>query len=81
MTLIAEGIETIEEYSCLRDFDVNLMQGFLFARPAFEALPPVWFPRLCPRHQAEATEAAPQEPPVLIKPSSTHSMIKAARRA
>jgi EAL domain-containing protein (putative c-di-GMP-specific phosphodiesterase class I) len=42
--IVAEGIETIEEYRTLRDCGVRLMQGFLFARPAFEALPPVVMP-------------------------------------
>lgn len=38
-TLIAEGVETIAEFAALRDCGVNLMQGYLFARPAFERLP------------------------------------------
>lgn len=37
--LIAEGVETIDEYEALCGCGVSLMQGFLFARPAFEALP------------------------------------------
>jgi len=41
--IIAEGIETIDEYVVLRDCGVNLMQGYLFAKPAFEALPEVKF--------------------------------------
>jgi EAL domain-containing protein (putative c-di-GMP-specific phosphodiesterase class I) len=42
--IVAEGVETIEEYRALRDCGVRLMQGFLFARPAFEALPPFAMP-------------------------------------
>jgi EAL domain-containing protein (putative c-di-GMP-specific phosphodiesterase class I) len=42
--LIAEGIETEAEYTALRSAGVRYMQGYLFARPAFEALPPVTFP-------------------------------------
>lgn len=38
-TLIAEGVETIAEFAALRDCGVNLMQGYLLARPAFESLP------------------------------------------
>lgn len=42
--LIAEGIETVEEYDALRRCGVSLMQGYLLARPAFEALPPFTLP-------------------------------------
>ena len=37
--LIAEGIETIEEYEALRECGVRLMQGYLLAKPAVECLP------------------------------------------
>lgn len=37
--LIAEGIETLEEAHCLRELGITLHQGYLYARPAFEALP------------------------------------------
>jgi EAL domain-containing protein (putative c-di-GMP-specific phosphodiesterase class I) len=37
-TLIAEGVETREELAALRDLGIELFQGYLFARPAFEAL-------------------------------------------
>jgi EAL domain-containing protein (putative c-di-GMP-specific phosphodiesterase class I) len=37
--LIAEGVETVEEYVALRSSGVYLMQGYLLGRPAFEALP------------------------------------------
>ena len=42
--IIAEGIETFEEYEAVRDCGIHLMQGYLLARPAFEALPPVNLP-------------------------------------
>lgn len=35
--VIAEGIETLDEYSFLKDQGINLMQGYLFSRPLFEA--------------------------------------------
>lgn len=42
---ICEGIETIDEHNALRDLGVSLMQGYLFAKPAIEALPTVsWIP-------------------------------------
>ena len=37
--VIGEGIETVGEMQTLRDLGVELMQGYLFARPAFEELP------------------------------------------
>lgn len=39
--VIAEGVETRAEYEVLHDFGIELFQGYLFARPAFEALPEV----------------------------------------
>jgi PAS domain S-box-containing protein len=39
VVLIAEGVETTEEFYALQSCGVRFMQGFLFAQPAFEALP------------------------------------------
>lgn len=36
--VVAEGVERIDECRALRDLGVELMQGYLFAHPAFEAL-------------------------------------------
>lgn len=41
---IAEGIETVAEYRTLLDLGIDLFQGYLFARPGFEALPLPSFP-------------------------------------
>jgi EAL domain-containing protein (putative c-di-GMP-specific phosphodiesterase class I) len=41
VSVIAEGIETIEEAVALRALGVHLFQGYLFARPVVEHLPPV----------------------------------------
>ncbi len=38
ITVVAEGIETLEERDALLDLDVDLMQGYLFARPAIGQL-------------------------------------------
>lgn len=43
-TVIAEGIETVAEYRLLRQMGIRLFQGYLFARPAFEALPAIHWP-------------------------------------
>lgn len=42
--VIAEGIETIEEYRVLRKLGVRYIQGYLLARPGFKALPAIDWP-------------------------------------
>jgi diguanylate cyclase (GGDEF)-like protein len=44
ITVIAEGVETLAEFRVLESLGVTLFQGYLFARPAFERLPPVIYP-------------------------------------
>lgn len=39
--IIAEGVESAEEYHWLHDAGICIFQGYYFARPAFEALPDV----------------------------------------
>ena len=41
ITLIAEGVETDNEWKWLRDAGIALFQGYYFAKPEFEALPVV----------------------------------------
>lgn len=41
VTIIAEGVETASELAVLRATGIRLFQGYYFAKPAFEALPPV----------------------------------------
>jgi EAL domain-containing protein (putative c-di-GMP-specific phosphodiesterase class I) len=43
ITPLCEGIETVAEYELLRDMGCDLMQGYLFAKPALEAVGvPTW---------------------------------------
>lgn len=42
--VLAEGVETLAEYRWFRRIGVRLFQGFLFGRPAFEALADPVFP-------------------------------------
>lgn len=37
IAIIAEGIETIDEYDCLSTLGIQLMQGYLFSKPQFQA--------------------------------------------
>lgn len=41
IVVVGEGVETIGERDALLEFGVTLMQGYLFARPMFEGLPPL----------------------------------------
>ncbi|MGO9995428.1 MAG: EAL domain-containing protein [Steroidobacteraceae bacterium] len=42
--VIAEGVETLEEYRWFEGAGVTLFQGYLFGRPQFEALPALQIP-------------------------------------
>lgn len=42
--LVVEGVETVDEFNWFNDLGVQLYQGFLFAKPMFEAMPPVHSP-------------------------------------
>jgi EAL domain-containing protein (putative c-di-GMP-specific phosphodiesterase class I) len=44
IAVIAEGVETMAEYTWLKDRGVRYIQGFLLAEPGFETLPPVQWP-------------------------------------
>lgn len=44
VALVAEGIETVAEFETLKGCGIRLMQGYLFAKPAFETLPNVLLP-------------------------------------
>jgi EAL domain-containing protein (putative c-di-GMP-specific phosphodiesterase class I) len=52
IVVVAEGIETFEEYETLRELGIRLMQGYLFAKPALEALPCIAMPAI---RQAQAS--------------------------
>lgn len=41
--IIAEGIETKDEYQVLEDMGVHLFQGYYFAKPSFESLAQIYW--------------------------------------
>lgn len=49
IALVAEGIETAAELEALRALGIRYVQGYLIARPAFEALPRIELGLLRPR--------------------------------
>ncbi len=63
VAVLAEAVETHAEYAVLRECGVDLMQGYLFARPALELLPKVTWPEAGSAHERNAESmpvAAPQ---------------------
>ena len=42
--VIAEGVETLQEFRWFEDHGIRLFQGYLFAKPAFEKLPTALYP-------------------------------------
>jgi EAL domain-containing protein (putative c-di-GMP-specific phosphodiesterase class I) len=58
--VIAEGVETIEEFRWCAGAGITLFQGYLFAKPAFESLPIASIPTLqrLDRHQPRRKPAA-----------------------
>ncbi len=60
-TVIAEGIETVEEMTALLDSGIELMQGYLFAKPAFEALPEISLPKAESSTTATPIKKAPSK--------------------
>lgn len=44
LKVVAEGIETLDEMQALQALGINLMQGFLFARPQIVGLPEINWP-------------------------------------
>jgi EAL domain-containing protein (putative c-di-GMP-specific phosphodiesterase class I) len=42
--VIAEGVETLQEFRWFEDHGVRLFQGYLFAKPGFEKFPAAYYP-------------------------------------
>ena len=67
-TVVAEGIETGDEFSALRDTGVHYGQGFLFARPAYPMPAVSWPPSAGASAKASATAEASVASDALLKP-------------
>lgn len=44
ITLVAEGVETVEEWCWLQSIGVRLFQGFLFAKPCLDGIGEIYWP-------------------------------------
>jgi EAL domain-containing protein (putative c-di-GMP-specific phosphodiesterase class I) len=42
--ILAEGVETEDEYNWCREEGIEIYQGYFFAKPEFEVLPDAYFP-------------------------------------
>jgi EAL domain-containing protein (putative c-di-GMP-specific phosphodiesterase class I) len=62
ISVIAEGVETIQEAVTLRDLGVRLLQGYLFAVPAVERLPDIPLETLQAVRAAHETSLLEGEP-------------------
>jgi len=60
--VVAEGIETDDEFNALRDTGAHYGQGYLFARPAYPMPNVTWPPASGPK-EAKAKGQAPSYPP------------------
>ena len=58
ITVVAKGVETLDEYRTLLDLGVTLQQGYLFAKPAYEALPVPVLPGMAATERRAAVESA-----------------------
>ncbi len=72
--LIAEGVETPEEYEALRGCGVRLMQGYLLARPAFQTLPAVTLPDMWKRQGSYADDTVSCEKDAITPQLSQQNM-------
>ena len=71
--VIAEGVETLAEFQFLTGQRIRLFQGYLFARPTFEALPPAHFP--------DTASASASIPPTRATASRPATAARSKKRA
>jgi EAL domain-containing protein (putative c-di-GMP-specific phosphodiesterase class I) len=72
ISVVAEGVETLDEAVTLRELGVRLFQGYLFSKPALEQLPTIAAATL------DAVRAA-HEAKLLEPPSSFRGNLRASR--
>ncbi len=71
--VVAEGVETIDELSCVRDLGVDFVQGYLLARPATPPPFPSW-----PLPARKDAAPARRAPPPLPKAATARKSLRPA---
>jgi len=61
--VVAEGVEEVDELTCVRDCGVNYVQGYLIARPATPPPAPNWPPQPQPQKKAGRNSKRPSKAP------------------
>jgi len=80
-SVVAEGVETLDELKCLRDLGVDYAQGYFIARPACPPPPYVW-PFAAPRPPPPLpAQAPPRRGPPPLPPRATAPPAASARPA
>jgi EAL domain-containing protein (putative c-di-GMP-specific phosphodiesterase class I) len=69
--VVGEGVETEAEFASLRACGIRLMQGYLLAKPAFEALPAYTLPLSIPG-AADGPQHRPHAQPALAHIPQSH---------
>lgn len=59
--VVAEGIETVEEYQTLAGIGIRYIQGYLLARPGFKCLPNIAIPSLTGSPSGDNSSIPPQK--------------------
>ena len=73
--VVAEGVEKLDELKCVRDLGVDLVQGYLLARPATPPPAHAW-----PLRRAGLSRARISAHPGSAPPSSGHEALPRSRR-
>ena len=68
-TVVAEGIETDDEFSARRDTGVHYGQGFLFARPAYPVPTVSWPPAAYIHEKPGVARVSSYPPPDRVPPA------------
>jgi EAL domain-containing protein (putative c-di-GMP-specific phosphodiesterase class I) len=75
ISVVAEGVETIQEAVALRELGVRLFQGYLFAKPALERLPAIAALTIDAIHAAHGKEILERNSSAIDDAAARHKAI------